>query len=55
MDQTVIVLTIDLPPKLSQRLRDAAGERQGMKLRDITLEALEEWLERREGKPPHSP
>lgn len=48
MDKTVIVLTIDLPPSLSDRLRAAAEDRPGVTLRDITLEALGEWLERRE-------
>ncbi len=48
MDQTVIVLTLDLPPELSERLQLARQERPGSTLRDIALEALEEWLERRE-------
>ena len=51
MDKTVIVLTVDLPPELSERLRYASRDRPGMTLRDVALEALEEWLERREGEP----
>ena len=49
MDQTVTVLTLDLPPRLAERLRLASERRGGTSLRDIALEALEEWLERREG------
>ncbi len=48
MDKTVIVLTLDLPPELAERLRLACQERSGATLRDLALEALEEWLERRE-------
>lgn len=51
MDKTVIVLTVDLPPKLSERLRFASRDRPGMTLRDVALEALEEWVERRERGP----
>ena len=47
MDQTVTVLTLDLPPALAERLRLAGEQRGGASLRDIALEALEEWLERR--------
>ena len=49
MDRTITVLTLDLPPELAERLRLASEERGAMPLRDIALEALEEWLERREG------
>ncbi len=48
MDQTITVLTFDLPPRLAARLRQASDKLGGTPLRDITLEALEEWLERRE-------
>lgn len=50
MDQTITVLTFDLPPRLAARLRLASDQRGGISLRDITLEALEEWLERREAQ-----
>ncbi len=49
LDQTVTVLTIDLRPKLAERLRLANQERPDRTMRDIALEALEEWLERRGG------
>ena len=49
MSETITVLTLDLPPKLTERLRLALQRRPGSSLRDITLEALEEWLERRQG------
>ncbi len=48
LNQTVTVLTIDLRPKLAERLRLASQDRPSQTLRDITIEALEEWLERRE-------
>ena len=48
MNETVTVLTMDLPPALSERLRLACQRRPGLTIRDITLEALEEWLETRE-------
>ena len=48
MDKTVIVLTLDLPPELAERLQLARQERPGSTLRDLALEALEEWLARRE-------
>lgn len=51
MDQTITVLTVDLPPKLAARLRIAGEKLGGTSLRDIALEALEEWLERRERDP----
>ncbi len=49
MDKTITVLTLDLSPELAERLRLAQQERPGSTLRDIALEALEEWLQRREG------
>lgn len=50
MHETITVLTVDLPPKLAERLRLANQKRPpGSTLRDIALEALEEWLERRGG------
>ncbi len=49
MNQTVTVLTVDLRPDLAERLRLANQERPGWTMRDIAIEALEEWLERREG------
>ncbi len=49
MHKTITVLTLDLEPKLAERLRLAREQRPGSTLRDIALEALEEWLKRREG------
>lgn len=49
MDQTITVLTFDLPPELAVRLNRLREELPGKSLRDIALEALEEWAERREG------
>ncbi len=43
---TTTVLTIELPPELSYRLRQALRERPEETLRDVALEALEEWLDR---------
>ncbi len=48
MNKTITVLTIDLQPKLAERLRLAIQERPDATLRDIAHEALEEWLKRRE-------
>ena len=48
MDQTITVLTLDLEPKLAERLRLASQKRPGSTLRDIAIEALEEWLRRQE-------
>lgn len=48
MNQTVTVLTMDLPSTLSERLRLACQRRPGLTVRDIALEALEEWLASRE-------
>lgn len=49
MNETITVLTLDLAPDLAERLRLACQDRPGKTLRDITLEALEEWLEKRNG------
>lgn len=46
MPKTTTVLTIDLPEDLGDRLRAVLRQRSGQSLRDITIEALEEWLER---------
>ena len=51
MNETITVLTVDLPPKLAERLRLINQELPGTTLRDITLEALEEWVARREARP----
>ncbi len=48
MNKTITVLTLDLSPNLAERLRLASQDRPGSTLRDIALEALEEWLDRRE-------
>lgn len=48
MNKTTTVLTIDLPGDLGDRLRQALNERPGLSLRDVTIEALQEWLDRRE-------
>ncbi len=48
MDQTVTVLMLDLPPALAERLHLARARHGGRKLQDLALEALEEWLKRRE-------
>ncbi len=44
MDETITVLTVDLPGDLSDRLRQALDSHPGKTLRDLTLQALEEWL-----------
>lgn len=48
MPKTTTVLTIELPVELSDRLRDALRSEGGRSLREITIEALEEWLDRRQ-------
>lgn len=48
MHETITVLTIDLEPKLAERLRLAQQKYPGSTMRDIALEALAEWLDRRE-------
>jgi hypothetical protein len=47
--KTTTILTVDLPPDLGQRLRQAMRRRGQSSLHKITLEALEAWLERNEG------
>ncbi len=51
MHQTVTVLTVDLPSALSERLRLTCQRHPGLTPRDIALEALEEWLAKREQAP----
>ena len=46
--KTTTILTIELPPDLGERLRDAMRRKGRRSLRRITLEALEAWLERDE-------
>ena len=46
MHKTTTVLTIDLPEDLGDRLRRTLRQRPGQTLRDITIQALEEWLAR---------
>ncbi len=46
--QTTTILTVDLPPDLGERLRLAMRRKGGRSLDQITLEALEAWLERDE-------
>jgi hypothetical protein len=48
-DNTVFVLTVDLPRDLSERLRGALRRHPQRTLRDIALEALDAWLEDDEG------
>ena len=50
MNKTTTVLTIDLPGDLGDRLRQALSERPGQSLRDVAIEALREWLDRRESE-----
>lgn len=50
MPKTTTVLTIELPVELSDRLRDAMRSGIGRSLRDVTIEALEEWLDRRQAE-----
>jgi hypothetical protein len=45
--QTTTVLTLDLPVPVGDRLRRALRA-QKRSARDVTLEALEQWLERYE-------
>ena len=51
MDQTITVLTIDLSPELSRRLNRIREKLPDSSLRDIALEALDEWARRREEPP----
>ncbi len=46
--KTTTILTIELPPDLGERLRDAMRRKGRRSLRRITLEALEAWLEQDE-------
>ena len=48
MPKTTTVLTMELPVELSDRLRDAMRHETGKSFREVTIEALEEWLERRQ-------
>ena len=48
MDKTTMVLTIDLPHELGVRLSRATRRHAGLTLRDVTLEALAQWLDRDE-------
>lgn len=45
--QTTTVLTLDVPTEIDERLRRALRS-QGRTARDVTLEALELWLDRYE-------
>ena len=49
--RTTTVLTIDLPGDLGDRLRQALRQRPGQSLREITIEALEDWLNRQDIEP----
>jgi predicted transcriptional regulator len=51
-DQTTTVLTIDLPGDLGDRLRGVLYQRPDRSIRDITIEALAEWLDRQEAADP---
>ena len=46
--RTTTILTVDLPPDLGQRLRRVMQKLGKRSLHEITLEALEAWLERHE-------
>ncbi len=48
MDKTTMVLTIDLPHDLGVRLNRATRRHADLSLRDITLDALAQWLDRNE-------
>ncbi|MEE8523457.1 MAG: hypothetical protein V3T72_05960 [Thermoanaerobaculia bacterium] len=45
VSQTTTVLTLDLPGQIGDRLRRALRA-QNRSPRDVTLEALEQWLDR---------
>ena len=47
LSQTTTVLTLDVPTEIDERLRRALRA-QGRTARDVTLEALELWLDRYE-------
>ena len=46
--KTTTVLTIDLPVRLGDRLRQVLYTQPNRTVRDVTLEALELWLDRHE-------
>ena len=46
--KTTTILTLELPPDLGDRLRQAVRRRPHRSLRRVALEALEAWLERDE-------
>ena len=46
--KTTTILTLELPPDLGNRLRQAVRRKAHRSLRRVTLEALEAWLERDE-------
>lgn len=46
--RTTTILTVDLPPVLGERLRAVMRRRGHGSLHQITLDALEAWLEREE-------
>lgn len=46
--KTTTILTLELPPDLGDRLRQAIRRKANRSLRRITLEALEAWLARDE-------
>lgn len=49
--KTTTILTIDLPPELGGRLRQAMRRKGRRSLHEITLEALEVWLAQDEEEP----
>lgn len=49
--KTTTILTIDLPPELGGRLRQAMRRKGRRSLHEITLEALEAWLLQDEEEP----
>lgn len=46
--KTTTILTVDLPPDLGARLRGVMRRKGRKSLHQITLEALEAWLDREE-------
>lgn len=46
--KTTTILTIDLPPDLGSRLRQAMRKKRLRSLHEVTLEALEGWLRQQE-------
>lgn len=51
MPRTMTVLTIDLPIELGDRLQRCLRRRPGQSIRDVAIEALEEWLDRHGREP----